>query len=125
MILRRIESGDINKLKLIHNKYYPNDVLPDWNKLKSILIAQAENGDIISAGGVELIAEGVLVTNYDTSPVARGKALLQHLLNMRMTCQELDQDYLHIFENSDDEVWIKALRAYKFKSAGNAFFKKV
>ena len=125
MILRSIKHGDIQELKKIHRKYYPNDVMPVWEKLNSIIVCEAENGTIISAGGVELIAEGVLLTNYDCSPVARGKALLQHLINMKLTCSRLHQDYLHVFENGHDEIWIKALKAYDFKPAGNAFFKKV
>ena len=125
MILRSIRYSDIIQLEVIHKKYYPNDVMPDWSKLENILVAVTDNGEVISAGGVELIAEGVLLTNYDCSSIARGKALLQHLVNMKMTCSNLNQDYLHVFENGHDEVWIKALRAYDFKPAGNAFFKKV
>ena len=125
MNLRSLQHSDMFKLEVMHKKYYPNDAMPDWGKLQSILVAEAENGEIISAGGVELIAEGVLLTNYDIPAIARGKALLQHMINMKMTCSRLDQDYLHVFENGHDEVWIKALEAYDFKPAGNAFFKKV
>ena len=94
-------------------------------KLDSILVCATEEGEVISAGGVELIAVGVLLTNYDCSSMVRGKALLQHLINMKLTCSRLHQDYLHVFENGHDEIWIKALKAYDFKPAGNAFFKKV
>ncbi len=125
MIFRGIESDDIKRIREIHYKHYPNDSFPDFSKLRNILIAETEDGEIVSAGGIELIAEAVIVSNYNSPSLLRGKALLAQLSNMQRACSRIDQDHLHVFENGNDEVWIKALKTYGFKPAGNAFFKKV
>ena len=125
MIVRGLRADDIEKLRELNTKHFPNDSFPDFGTLHNVLVACDSDGSIISAGGVTLIAEGVLVTDYDKSSVVRGKALIQQLNHMRETCSRLGQPYLMTFESSDDEVWIKALKAYGFESAGNAFFRRV
>lgn len=125
MILRSIEVGDIEKIREIHYKHYPHDSFPDFSKLRDILVVEDEAGTIISLGGIELIAEAVTITNYDSPALLRGKALLAQLSHMQRACSKIDQNHLHVFENGNDEVWIKALKTYGFKPAGNAFFKKV
>ena len=125
MIVRGLRADDLEKLRELNSKHFPNDSFPDFGSLHSVLVVCDSDGSIISAGGVTLIAEGVLVSDMDKSSVKRGKALIQQLTHMGMTCSNLGQPYLMIFESNDDEVWVKALKTYGFESAGKAFYKKV
>ena len=120
-----MKHADIEELKKIHEKYYPHDAFPNFDRLWDTLVITGQDGEIINAGGVELIAEGVLITNYDRSVIERGKALLRQFAHMQLTCGKLKQQHLHVFENADNETWLRALKAYGFESAGTALFKKV
>lgn len=120
---RHLKPDDIPLLEEIHRD--PNNAFPDFNRIEEARVIEAEDGTIISAGGVELIAEGVLVVNPDCTSVQRGKALLHHLASMAAFCRMQNLPYLHAFENGDDSTWVRALEQYGFRTDGKAFYKKV
>lgn len=106
--------------------YYPNDSFPDLGKLRSISVITDDNGEIITAGGVELIAEGISITNKDFSAHTRSKALLELLHKMTDTCKKLDQKFLHVFVTDGDQVYVRALQTVGFKiSPGVVLYKEL
>ena len=126
MKIRKFERKDMEAINAINEEFYPLDRCPDFNRLYDPMVITGEDGSIISAGGVELIAEGVLVTNKNYSEFKRGRALEIQLATMSTTCLRIGQDDLHAFVSDDlDETWIRALKLYGFELAGTALFKRI
>jgi hypothetical protein len=125
MQIRPYSPNDLNELKLILEKYYPKDNLPDFNNLLKPQVVTDDDNTIVSAGGIELIPEGVLITNKDKSELMRGRALKLQLSIMSATCHQFGYSDLHAFVSDDDPIWIRALKLYDFQSAGTAFFKRI
>ena len=123
MTNRHLTPDDIPRLKEIHQD--PDNAFPDFSVIQEARVIEANDGTIISAGGVELIAEGVLVVNPDCTPVQRGKALIHHLASMTAYCRMQNLPFLHAFENGDNKVWIRALENYGFRTDGRAYYKDV
>ena len=125
-MIREIRPDDLEELKRIHKEFYPFDNFPNWDKLNSVVVDIDDvTGQIILCGGVELIAEGVLTCNKDATALQRGRALINILNHMKFTCARLGLNDLHAFVNDSDETWMKALKLYGFKPAGEAYFTKV
>jgi len=124
MRIRKLEAGDIEKLKRINAQY--GDDFPDFGgNFHNILVAVDDKNRIISAGGVELIAEGVLITDKTLAEYKRGPALVEMLSRMESTCRDLNQKFLLAFV-TEDETWKRALELYGFKgSRQRVFFKRV
>jgi len=125
-MIREIRATDLEELKRIHEKFYPNDNFPDFTKLNSVVVDTDDTtGKIILCGGIELVTEGVLLSNKDASELSRGRALIRVLNHMMLTCGRLGQSDLLAFVNDSDETWMRALKLYGFKPAGDVFYKKV
>lgn len=123
MKIRTLHWEDETHLRELNAHYYPDDVFPNFEKNFASTIAVIDDNDrIITAGGVELIAEGVCITDKSFSEHVRGKALRILLQSMLLTCGRIHQDYLHIFSNSHDEIWERALQSNRFKSLGSSFY---
>lgn len=127
MKIRSLKAGDIDILRSIHKKHYPDDGFADFGKLHSVLVVTTDDGEIISAGGIELMAEGIIVTDKDAPPLLRGKALQDILHSMMFTCSRLDKDILHAYVvGHEDITWLRALESYGFnRLKGRMLFKKV
>ena len=124
MKIRSLQFGDIEQLKRINAQ--SSDSFPDFgSNFHNILVAVDDKGNIISAGGVELIAEGVLITDKTLPQYTRGPALVEMLSRMESTCRGLNQKFLLAFVEKD-ETWKRALQLYGFKgSRQQVFFKRV
>lgn len=126
--MRSLRSGDIDALKRIHKEFYPDDVFPNIASLSSLVVIteDGDDGDIIVAGGIDLVCEGVSISNLRQSPLQRGKALKHLLRHMAFTCHKLDRDILHAFVSGDNPTWIKALQQHGFEqSQQTMLFKRV
>ena len=76
MNIRALELRDINKIRELHNKYYPDLEFPDFmNNFLCSFAMTDENDEIITAGGVQTIGEILLVTDKAKSRIKIGKAL--------------------------------------------------
>ncbi len=123
MKIRTLHWDDETHLRELNARYYPDDAFPGFEKNFSSALCIVDDEDrIITAGGVELIAEGVCITDKGFSEHIRGKALRMLLQSMLLTCGRINQDHLHIFSNSYDITWERALQGNRFKSCGRAFY---
>lgn len=75
MISRPVTLDDIETIRKLHEKNYPELEFPDFTKMLSSFIIE-DNNDIIMTGGVKLISEALLITNKDMSRIKIGKALV-------------------------------------------------
>ncbi len=126
MKIRALRGMDEIHLRELNARYYPDDRFPGFRKNFASALAIVDNNDkIITAGGVELIAEGVCITDKEFSEHVRGKALRMLLQSMRLTCGRINQSDLHVFSNNHDEIWERALLGDGFKPLEGAFYIEV
>lgn len=74
-----MQLSDYDELKRIHEKYYKDEFeFPDFvsNYLCSFTVVDSDD-NIVSAGGVRLISETVILTDQDKSVRDRRKALIE------------------------------------------------
>jgi hypothetical protein len=126
MKVRALRMGDIEKLCEIHSKVGGQDDFPDITRLRSMVVITEDNGNIITAGGIELIAEGVCITDTHLSPIVRGPALIELLRRLTETTRDLRKDVLHSFITPSETAWIRALQNHGFEqSQQTMLFKRV
>ena len=123
MKLRPLHQDDESLLRDLNAEYYPNDAYPDFKRHLSPVLAVVDDEDkIITAGGVELIAEGVSITDKSRSPHTRGKALRMLMQSMLLTCGRVNQNFLQISVTDEDWTWMRALEGDGFKPTGGRQF---
>jgi len=103
MHYRRMELEDVNKIKELHDKYYSEFEFPDFftNYLCRYVVLD-ENDDIILAGGVEPIAEQILVTNQEKNRIKIGRALVLSKNIGMQACRTNGIHELHAFVKNDE-----------------------
>ena len=97
MNIRTMREDDIEKLKIIHERDYPDLDFPDFHRLLSAFVIEDTKGNIIMGGGVEAIAEALLVTDKTKSRIQIGKALVEAQRYAMFTCGRLHIRELHAF----------------------------
>ena len=81
MNIRALELKDIDKIRELHHKFYPEFEFPDFmNGFFCSFAVTDENDEIITAGGVQPIGEIILVTDKDKSRIKIGKALREAMM---------------------------------------------
>lgn len=128
MKIRKLNINDLNSLHKIHHEFYPNDALPNFARnFYSAFVVVDDNDCIITCGGVEAIAEAVVLTDKDFSVHTRTSAMMEILRALILTCNRVNQDYLHAFIiNDQDESWIRTLNKVGFNPIpGRSFFLEV
>lgn len=101
MKIRALKLTDIDEVRQLHDKYYPEFGFPDFDDLLNAFIIE-DNEGIVMAGGVEQIAEVVLVTNKVKSRVKIGRALIEAQRCALFTCKNFGIREIYAFV-SDDE----------------------
>lgn len=122
MKIRLLKDEDIPVLEELNKINHPNDSFPNFDKFEVIYVITTNSNEIITAGGIELIVEGVCITDKKFSEHVRGRALRELLSLLLQDCSRIDQAYLHVFLNSHDEVWERALQGNGFKLLKGAFY---
>jgi len=126
MIIRKLAREDVDTLYEINKRCHPHDAFPSFDEFYDPIIIADEKNKIITAGGVQLIAEATSITERDCAPYIRAKALKRLLQHMQFTCGRLQQNYLHAFVVKDNVTHIKALKKVGFESLNSdAFFLEV
>lgn len=123
MITRTLTGTDVPILHRINDRCHPNDSFPSFkNFYPPIIVITDDKNRIITAGGVEKIAEAVTITDNEFSSHVRTTALQELLRGMLLTCGRIDQDYLHAFIDDHDETWIRTVQKVGFKSMNKETF---
>lgn len=103
LIHRSITTSDINKLAELHKKYYPEFEATDFiNDCFSSFVVVDENDEIILGGGLQNIAEAILVTDKSKNTHQVGDALLMALKFSKAACLMRRIEWLHAFTKDDD-----------------------
>ena len=124
MHLRKMTFDDIQEIRKLHEKYYSQFDFPDFmhNFLCNFVILD-DDDSIIMAGGVEPIAEQVLVSNLEKSIIKIGRALVEAKRIGMYACSKHGISELHAFVDNDD--YAKHLMQHGFTPRSRALSLKV
>jgi hypothetical protein len=98
---RAFTDDDYWRVKELHDKHYPEFDFPKLNDMLNAFVIEDDQG-IIMAGGVENVAEAVLVTNKDRSRITIGRALVEAQTISLFTCKSFRIRELYAFVNNDE-----------------------
>jgi hypothetical protein len=99
---RPVMPRDIDKIRKVHERWYPDLEMPDFDDMFSAFIIEDENNEMIMAGGVQMLAEALLVTDKNKSRIKIGKALVVAQGACLHTCQEFGiKELLALVDNED------------------------
>ena len=117
MRIRLANPNDLDHIRAAHAQYYAEEFpFPDFSKFHGVYIIDNENG-YVTAGGVRLAAESIILTDKAVAPIIKVKALHQMLAQQAHVCGKLGVDQLHCW--IDDEHYSKHLQEHGFvKSKG-------
>lgn len=102
MIIRALKQDDIKQVLKIHKKYYDEFDFPAFDKMLNAFIIEDGNQEIIMAGGIEQVAESVLVTNKEMSRIKIGRALVEAQQIVAYTCQQFGIREVYAFVNNNE-----------------------
>jgi hypothetical protein len=100
--IRALRHADVERVREIHNNHFPDLIFPRFESLLSAFVIEDENDSIVMAGGVEPIAEALLVTNKTMSRIKIGKALVEAQRFALFTCGKFNIRELHAFTTDDE-----------------------
>lgn len=125
MNIRELRPSDIDELRKIHASYYSCEFeFPDFlNNFVCCFVVTDTKDNIISGGGVRLIAESVILTNKDYTADERRKALYQVLDASEFIARKADFHHLHAV--TDNAKWIQHLSKVGFQLRGNVLALKL
>jgi hypothetical protein len=100
--IRLLRKEDVPRLKEIHDRDYPDLEFFLDRPLLSAFVIEDEEDRIILAGGVEGIAESLLLTDKTQSRIKIGKALVEAQRFSLFTCGRHNVQELYAFVTDDD-----------------------
>lgn len=112
--IRHLAKSDVPELKRIHERDYPELEFFLDRPLLSAFVIEDEKDDIVLAGGVEGIAEALLLTNKEQSRIKIGKALVEAQRFSLFTCGRHNIQELYAFVTDNDE-YVKHLIQHGFE----------
>ncbi len=114
MSLRAMRGYDMVDLKMIHHKFYREEFeFPDFQEKFLNAFVIEKDGEIITAGGVRIIAEAVALTDLSFDRRIRKEALQELLEGCAYTAGREGFDQLHAF--IQDHSWKQVLINRRFK----------
>lgn len=122
--IRGMTLDDVDKLRELHQKYYPQFDFPEFFKecFCRFIITDSE-GEIIIGGGVRTIAESMIVTDQSMSRIKIGRALIEAQRASMYACGRMNISELHAFV--DNEEYAKHLIKHGFSPRSRALSMKV
>lgn len=121
-MIRALEPRDIEELQQIHAKFYSDEFqFPDFFQRFICAFVVKDDDKIVSVGGVQPIAESIIITNKELSVKKRREALLQVLDASRYIANRAGYNQLHAL--IQDKTWKNHLMKYNFHPCkGEALF---
>jgi hypothetical protein len=123
MNIRAFEHKDLELAREFHRKYFPELGMPKFNEMIIGFVIEDEQGPIMY-GGLELVAEAVLVTNRERSNIAIGKALVEAQKCMLYTAKEFNIKELYAFVKGERD-YVSHLKQHGFSECFPALSMRV
>ena len=102
MITRALTPNDIKKVLDLHKRHYNEFEFPEFDRMLNAFIIEDDNQEVIMAGGIEQVAESVLVTNKDMSRIKIGRALVEAQQIVAFTCKQFGIREVYAFVNNEE-----------------------
>ena len=122
MIIRGFQETDIKELLRIHKQYESEFSVEEFNTDNYTALFSVEDeksNQLITAGGIRLIPEIVMVTDKERSTKTRREALVRSLEVSEFIARRNNYTDLHAFVQ--DEVWLNQLIKHDFvRTAGTS-----
>lgn len=114
-MIRSFEPDDYLEVKRIHEKFYKEDfTLPNFYDKFLCSFSVIHDGKLVTAGGVRIIPETVIVTDKDISVRNRVKALQEMLQATTFVTERYGYSNL-MAEVINDDSWKQHLMSVGFK----------
>jgi len=123
MKIRAMTISDIDEISRLHDKYYSEFRFPSFGQMLNAFVIEDTDQSIIMAGGVEKVAEAVLVTNKEKSRIKIGKALVEAQQCSAFTCKAHGIRDMYAFVK--DEQYAKHLLQHGFVDCDRALLMRV
>ena len=116
MIIREANPSDKNWIDEKYNKFFSNNEYPEMfaDNFASPFVIIGDNGETLLAGGVQRLAEIVVISDKDKSVRERYDALTQALGCSILIAKELRHQKIYVFVNNDDQ-YVKHLQKFDFR----------
>src|SRR5215471_13228147 len=101
MIFRGMKESDLEEVRRMHEKYYSEFNFPDFLNYLNAFVIEDEKG-IIMAGGIEAIANTLLVTNQERNRIIIGRALVEAQRIALFTAKKFGIKEIVAFVNNDE-----------------------
>lgn len=121
MIVRPVESSDLNDLRKVWEEYYKNEFsFPNFERhFLATFLVTTDKGEVITAGGIKTILESVAITNKNLSTRMRREALFQLLQGSLYFADKAGYNELHAYVQGDN--WTRILNNVGFQpTKGNS-----
>jgi NAD-dependent oxidoreductase involved in siderophore biosynthesis len=120
MNIRPLEERDLQTIRYLHARYFHDEfAFPDFNDNFICKFVVENDSGIVSAGGVRLIAESVMVTDQDITAREKRDILLHALEVSKYMSSRNKFNQLHVF--AQGTIWNNILRKVGFRDCkGNA-----
>lgn len=116
MKVNQLTFADVDKIKEIHEKFYPDLEFPDFfNGFMCAFVINEDDDTIILAGGVRLIAESIVITNKDLTAAARVRALLKALEISTHVCKNTSPNITQLHAFVGEKFWANQLKEHGFR----------
>lgn len=116
--IRPLTELDLDRVRRIRDKHYPDEQFPDFNRLLIGYIIEDESNEMVMAGGVRALGEALLITNKDKSRIKIGKALIEAQRVSLLTTASHGLDEMVAF--IDDPEYAFHLIKHGFSERGRA-----
>lgn len=123
MTIRAMTISDVEAISRLHDKYYSEFQFPHFAQMLNAFVIEDEDKSIIMAGGIEKVAEAVLVTNKEKSRIKIGKALVEAQQCAAFTCRINGIRDMYAFVK--DEQYAKHLLQHGFSNCDKALLMRV
>jgi hypothetical protein len=122
--IRQMTLDDVDVLKEMHEKYYPEFEFPDFfRECFCKFVVTDEDGELVIGGGVRKLAESMIVTDQSKSRVKIGKALVEAQKVSIYACERAQIKELHAFV--DNEEYAKHLIKHGFSPRSRALSMRI
>lgn len=105
----------------MHEKFYRQLEQPSFLNMIDSFLIEDDNNEIITAGLVEKVAEGMLVTNKEMSEIKIGKALIEAKDRMSHIC--ISNNIRDLYAFVDKDTYAKHLIQHGFTETSNRALK--
>lgn len=123
MIIKLMGETDLDQLRKIHQEFYETEFVFPFdgpNKLLDKYVIENDDGEIIIFGALEVVVEGIVITNKGIDIKERREAFYKLLQCLQFSAKNNNFDTFHL--SAQDKKWANHLiKKFGFKPCRGEF----